>query len=227
MDLVILHQFRQQPRRSRKRRSTRCSSRSPPAWRCRRPTRTRPPMRPRRSATTRSRADQRQHHPGQHPEPARQREQRLQSINTLLEQRAVDHGTGAERHHQFAEHATRWPPRSPARRSSCSASPTPRRPTAPICSAARAAPWPPFQTDASGNIVYMGDGGQSQAAIAPGTNGQRHRQWRRVHDRPRRATASASVTAAAGNTRHRQLISQGVVKRRAAAAFQAGQRRSR
>jgi flagellar hook-associated protein 3 FlgL len=79
----------------------------------------------------------------------------------------------------------------------------------------------PFQTDASGNVVYLGDGGQSQASVAPGdnvstlTNGE-------VFVNGLSGDGVASVTAAAANTGSGVLIAQGVTNPSAASAFQTG-----
>jgi flagellar hook-associated protein 3 FlgL len=79
----------------------------------------------------------------------------------------------------------------------------------------------PFQAAADGSIVYLGDGAQSLAAIAPGesvpvlSNGD-------VFVGGLAGDGIASVTAAAGNTGSAGLVSEGVVSPSAAAAFQTG-----
>jgi flagellar hook-associated protein 3 FlgL len=79
----------------------------------------------------------------------------------------------------------------------------------------------PFQAAANGSIVYLGDGAQSLAAIAPGdnvpvlSNGD-------VFVGGLAGDGVASVTAAASNTGSAGLVNQGVVNPAAAAAFQTG-----
>lgn len=79
----------------------------------------------------------------------------------------------------------------------------------------------PFQTAADGSIVYLGDGAQSQAAIAPGllasslANGE-------VFMSGLAGNGYATATAAAANTGDAILVSQGVANPAAAAAFQSG-----
>ncbi len=79
----------------------------------------------------------------------------------------------------------------------------------------------PFQTNASGEIVYYGDSGQSQATISPGgtantlVNGE-------VFASSLAGDGISSITAAAGNTGSGQMLQQGVVNAAAANAFQQG-----
>lgn len=79
----------------------------------------------------------------------------------------------------------------------------------------------PFQSNGSGSVVYMGDGGQSLAAITPGAaastiaNGD-------VFTSSLSGDGISNVTAAAGNTGAGQVISTGVTNTAQAAAFQAG-----
>lgn len=79
----------------------------------------------------------------------------------------------------------------------------------------------PFQTNSSGNIVYIGDGGQSQAAISPGISASTIANGD-VFVSSLAGDGIGNVGAAASNTGTGQLLSQGVVNASAAAAFQAG-----
>jgi flagellar hook-associated protein 3 FlgL len=79
----------------------------------------------------------------------------------------------------------------------------------------------PFQTDSSGNIAYYGDGGQTQAAIAPGTSAATGANGD-VFVSGLSGDGTASVAAATANTGTGVLISQGVSNPSAAAAFQTG-----
>jgi len=79
----------------------------------------------------------------------------------------------------------------------------------------------PFQQDATGNIVYFGDGGSSQATIAQGltsgtiANGD-------VFVSSLTGDGVASVAANSSNTGTGQIIPQGTVNAAAANAFQQG-----
>jgi len=79
----------------------------------------------------------------------------------------------------------------------------------------------PFQTNQDGSVAYMGDGGQSQASIAPGVlasslaNGE-------VFMTGLSGNGFGTATAAASNTGDATLVSQGVNNPAAASAFQAG-----
>jgi flagellar hook-associated protein 3 FlgL len=79
----------------------------------------------------------------------------------------------------------------------------------------------PFQTNSSGNIVYMGDGGQSLAAISPDTtaatlaNGESFMSGLT-------GSGFGSASAATANTGSGLLVSQGVTNPAAASAFQSG-----
>jgi flagellar hook-associated protein 3 FlgL len=79
----------------------------------------------------------------------------------------------------------------------------------------------PFQTSGSGNVVYMGDGGQSQAAISTGTTASTIANGDAFVS-SLSGDGIGEVTAAAGNTGSGQLIAQGTVSASAAAAFQSG-----
>jgi flagellar hook-associated protein 3 FlgL len=80
---------------------------------------------------------------------------------------------------------------------------------------------PPFQTGASGSIVYVGDGGQSQTAISPDTsvstiaNGE-------AFTSALSGNGFATVAASSSNTGTGVLLAQGVTNPSTAAAFQAG-----
>ncbi|HUM09041.1 MAG TPA: flagellar hook-associated protein FlgL [Acidocella sp.] len=78
----------------------------------------------------------------------------------------------------------------------------------------------PFQTGSSGNIVYMGDGGQSQAAIAPGASASTIANGE-VFMNGLSGDGFASVTATPSNSGTSSLLSQGVANPAAASAFQA------
>jgi len=79
----------------------------------------------------------------------------------------------------------------------------------------------PFQTAADGTVLYLGDGAQSVAAIAPGndvpvlSNGD-------VFVGSLSGDGIVSITAATSNTGSAGLISQGVTSPSAANAFQSG-----
>ncbi len=80
---------------------------------------------------------------------------------------------------------------------------------------------PPFQTDTSGTVIYLGDGGQSQAAITPNTTASTIANGD-VFVSALSGNGYASVTAAGSNTGTGQLLNQGPVSAAAASAFQAG-----
>lgn len=79
----------------------------------------------------------------------------------------------------------------------------------------------PFQANATGDIVYYGDGASAQAAIAPGetvntiANGA-------VFVASRSGDGIANIAAAPSNTGTGQILSQGVVNAAQAKAFQQG-----
>ncbi|MBB5373756.1 flagellar hook-associated protein FlgL [Acidocella aromatica] len=79
----------------------------------------------------------------------------------------------------------------------------------------------PFQANANGDIVYFGDGGNSQATIAPGqtastiANGD-------VFVSSLSGDGISNVTASTSNTGSGQILQQGVVNAATANAFQQG-----
>jgi len=79
----------------------------------------------------------------------------------------------------------------------------------------------PFQTNQDGSVTYMGDGGQSEASIAPGVlasslaNGE-------VFMTGLAGNGFATATAASSNTGNATLVSQGTSNPAAASAFQSG-----
>jgi flagellar hook-associated protein 3 FlgL len=79
----------------------------------------------------------------------------------------------------------------------------------------------PFQADGTGNIVYMGDGGQSLAAISPDSTASTIANGD-VFTTALSGDGLSNVTASTANTGTGQILSQGVVNAPAAAAFQAG-----
>jgi flagellar hook-associated protein 3 FlgL len=79
----------------------------------------------------------------------------------------------------------------------------------------------PFQADSAGNIVYMGDGGQSQAAISPDTSASTIANGD-VFISTLDGDGVSNVTASTSNTGTGQILTQGVVNAAAAAAFQTG-----
>lgn len=80
---------------------------------------------------------------------------------------------------------------------------------------------PPFQTNAAGAMVYVGDAGQSQAAITPNisaatiANGD-------VFTTGLAGNGFATVAATTGNTGSATLLAQGVTNANAANIFQSG-----
>lgn len=79
----------------------------------------------------------------------------------------------------------------------------------------------PFQADGTGKIVYMGDGGQSQAAISPDSTASTIANGD-VFTTALNGDGLSNVTASIANTGTGQILSQGVVNAPAAAAFQSG-----
>lgn len=79
----------------------------------------------------------------------------------------------------------------------------------------------PFQTDANGNVVYLGDGGQSQVAVSPGDNVSSVANGEAFVS-GLSGDGVVSVSANAANTGSGELLSQGVVNPTAASAFQTG-----
>ncbi len=79
----------------------------------------------------------------------------------------------------------------------------------------------PFQPDASGNIVYFGDGAASQASIAQSSTAATIANGN-VFVTALQGDGTASVAANTANTGTGQVISQGVVNASAAASFQQG-----
>lgn len=79
----------------------------------------------------------------------------------------------------------------------------------------------PFQTNPDGSVAYMGDGGQSQASIAPGVavssvaNGE-------VFMTGLAGNGFGTVAASSSNTGDATLVSQGVSNPATASAFQSG-----
>jgi flagellar hook-associated protein 3 FlgL len=79
----------------------------------------------------------------------------------------------------------------------------------------------PFQTGADGGIQYMGDGGQTQAEVGPGTSAATGANGD-VFVAGLSGDGTASVTAATANTGTAVLLSEGVYNPSAAASFQSG-----
>jgi flagellar hook-associated protein 3 FlgL len=79
----------------------------------------------------------------------------------------------------------------------------------------------PFQTGADGDTAYYGDGGQTQAEIAPGTSAATGANGD-AFIAGMSGDGTASVAAAASNTGTGVLLSQGVTNPSAASAFRAG-----
>jgi flagellar hook-associated protein 3 FlgL len=79
----------------------------------------------------------------------------------------------------------------------------------------------PFQQNTSGQIVYLGDGAQSQAAISTDVTASTLANGE-VFVSGLAGNGIGSVTASSGNTGTGQLIPEGVVNAAAAAAFQSG-----
>jgi flagellar hook-associated protein 3 FlgL len=78
----------------------------------------------------------------------------------------------------------------------------------------------PFQSSGSGNVVYMGDGGQSQAAISTNTSASTIANGE-VFVSGLSGDGVGTVSATSTNTGTSQLIAQGTASASAAAAFQA------
>jgi flagellar hook-associated protein 3 FlgL len=78
----------------------------------------------------------------------------------------------------------------------------------------------PFQISSTGSVVYMGDGGQSQAAISSDTSASTIANGE-VFVSSLSGDGTSTVTAPTSNTGTGQLIAQGTVSASAAEAFQA------
>ncbi len=79
----------------------------------------------------------------------------------------------------------------------------------------------PFQANSSGNIVYFGDGGQSQATIAQAATASTIANGD-VFVSSLQGDGTSSITAASSNGGSGQILPQGVVNAAAATAFQQG-----
>jgi flagellar hook-associated protein 3 FlgL len=79
----------------------------------------------------------------------------------------------------------------------------------------------PFQADSAGNVVYMGDGGQSQAAISPDTSASTIANGD-VFISTLDGDGVSNVSASTSNTGTGQILTQGVINAASAAAFQTG-----
>lgn len=79
----------------------------------------------------------------------------------------------------------------------------------------------PFQTDANGTVVYLGDNGQSEAAITPDTTAGTLTSGA-VFVSALAGNGYSLATANSSNTGSGTLLAQGVVQTQSAAAFQAG-----
>jgi flagellar hook-associated protein 3 FlgL len=79
----------------------------------------------------------------------------------------------------------------------------------------------PFQIGASGQVEYLGDGGQSRAAISPDTQASTIANGD-VFVTGLSGDGTSSITAAASNTGTGQLLSTGIISQGAANAFQQG-----
>jgi flagellar hook-associated protein 3 FlgL len=79
----------------------------------------------------------------------------------------------------------------------------------------------PFQTNSTGTVVYLGDGGQSQASISPNIDASTIANGD-VFVSSLVGDGIGDITAAGTNTGSGQLIPQGVVNATAANAFQSG-----
>lgn len=79
----------------------------------------------------------------------------------------------------------------------------------------------PFQTESDGQVVYLGDSGQSQAAITPNTTAGTLASGS-VFVSALAGNGYAIATAGATNAGTATLLSEGVVQTQTAAAFQAG-----
>jgi flagellar hook-associated protein 3 FlgL len=78
---------------------------------------------------------------------------------------------------------------------------------------------PPFQTDATGNVLYLGDGGQSQAAITPDINASTIANGDAFVS-ALSGNGYSSVTATSTNAGTGQVLNLGPVSAATAAAFQ-------
>lgn len=79
----------------------------------------------------------------------------------------------------------------------------------------------PFQTSTSGSVVYLGDGGQGQAAISPDTTASTLANGE-VFVSALAGNGYSTLSANSANSGTGTLLSQGVVQSAAAASFQAG-----
>jgi len=79
----------------------------------------------------------------------------------------------------------------------------------------------PFQTNASGAVVYLGDGAQSQAAITPDISASTIANGD-TFTGALTGDGIGNVTASTSNTGTGQVLTQGVVNAGTAAAFQSG-----
>jgi flagellar hook-associated protein 3 FlgL len=79
----------------------------------------------------------------------------------------------------------------------------------------------PFQTSSSGSVVYLGDGGQGQAAITPDTTANTLANGE-VFVNALAGNGYSTLSANSANTGTGTLLSEGIVQSAAAASFQAG-----
>ena len=79
----------------------------------------------------------------------------------------------------------------------------------------------PFQTDSAGNVVYLGDAGQSQSQISPDTTSSSVANGE-VFTSALAGDGYSTVAAASTNTGDGTLLSEGIVTPATAAAFQTG-----
>ncbi len=79
----------------------------------------------------------------------------------------------------------------------------------------------PFQEDASGNVVYFGDGASSQASIGEGTTASTIANGT-VFVSALQGDGTGAVTATSSNTGTGQIVPEGTVNAAAANAFQQG-----
>lgn len=80
---------------------------------------------------------------------------------------------------------------------------------------------PPFQSNAAGTLVYVGDAGQSQASITPNTSAASIANGD-VFVTSLAGNGFATVAANSGNTGNATLLAQGVTNANAANLFQSG-----
>ncbi|WP_419759404.1 flagellar hook-associated protein FlgL [Acidisoma sp.] len=79
----------------------------------------------------------------------------------------------------------------------------------------------PFQTDSAGNVVYLGDAGQSQSQVSPDTTSSSVANGE-VFTSALAGDGYSTVSAGASNTGDGTLLSEGVLTPATAAAFQTG-----